>query len=288
MAVYERSYKGYGGTTTAEWSRFLILPRYAYQEVFKSKGFIVFCVACFLQPLTCAVFIYLPHNLKILEAFPAAKAFAEGARDWMFPIRFMYAQGFLSFLMVLHVGPALVSSDLRNNGLPLYLARPFSRSEYVLGKLSVLVILISAITWVPGLLLFCFQSYMMGWSWFTQNLRMPFAILLGSAIWILVVSLLALAVSAYVKWKPVARLALLGFWLLSASFAGMVGVFFSTDLARVFNFSDMMHVVWGQLFGQELIFDFPAPLAWGSLLLLCLACLALLARKVKAYEVVRS
>ena len=51
-----------------------------------------------------------------------------------------------------------MSPDLRNNGLPLYLSRPFSRTEYVLGKMSVLLILLSAITWVPGLLLFLFQA----------------------------------------------------------------------------------------------------------------------------------
>ena len=38
--------------------------------------------------------------------------------------------------------------------MPLYLARPFSRTEYVLGKASTLVILLSLLTWIPGLFLF--------------------------------------------------------------------------------------------------------------------------------------
>ena len=46
--------------------------------------------------------------------------------------------------------------------LPLYLARPFCRTEYILGKIAVLVILLSAITWVPGLLLFLLQAYLGG------------------------------------------------------------------------------------------------------------------------------
>ena len=64
--------------------------------------------------------------------------------------------------MALLVGPPLVSRDLRNNALPLYLCRPFSRTEYVMGKMSVMLILLSAITWVPQLLLFLFQSYLRG------------------------------------------------------------------------------------------------------------------------------
>src|SRR6266540_4116539 len=70
---------------------------------------------------------------------------------------FVNFQAALAFFVTLLVGPPLVSRDLRNNALPLYLCRPFSRAEYVLGKMSVLLILLSAITWVPQLLLFLFQ-----------------------------------------------------------------------------------------------------------------------------------
>ena len=35
MAVYERTYHGYEGSLTPAWSRFLIVPRYSYREVFQ-------------------------------------------------------------------------------------------------------------------------------------------------------------------------------------------------------------------------------------------------------------
>ena len=54
------------------------------------------------------------------------------------------------FFLAAFVGPGLISPDLSHNGLPLYLARPFSRAEYVLGKMSVLVGLMSLMTWIPG------------------------------------------------------------------------------------------------------------------------------------------
>ena len=50
--------------------------------------------------------------------------------------------------LALLVGPQQVSRDLANNGLPLYLCRPFTRSEYVVGKMSIVVILLSTITWM--------------------------------------------------------------------------------------------------------------------------------------------
>ena len=67
MAVYERTYQPYVGTLTPKWSRFLVLPRYAYAEVFKKKLFISFLVSCFVWPLLLAVLIYLPHNSSFLK-----------------------------------------------------------------------------------------------------------------------------------------------------------------------------------------------------------------------------
>ena len=68
MAVYERTYRPYAGPTTPRELRFLVLPRYAYQEVFRSKVFVAFLVGCGIWPLVLSILIYLPHNLKFLEA----------------------------------------------------------------------------------------------------------------------------------------------------------------------------------------------------------------------------
>ena len=99
-----------------------------------------------------------------------------------------------------------MAPDLRNNGLPLYLSRPFSRTEYVLGKMAVLVVLLSldhldsraAALLLPGL---PGGRRLAG----ATTCGSALAIFVGSWAWILVVSLVALAISAWVKWKPVAR-----------------------------------------------------------------------------------
>jgi ABC-type transport system involved in multi-copper enzyme maturation permease subunit len=157
MAVYEQTYKPYTGALTPEWSRFLIIPRHAFRGVFKSKLFTAFYVICFVPLLVEAVLIYLHHNPVALTIMRV------NARD-LLPIDgsffqfFVNFQGGFAFFVALLVGPPLVSRDLRNNALPLYLCRPFSRTEYVLGKMSVLLILLSWITWIPQLLMFLFQA----------------------------------------------------------------------------------------------------------------------------------
>ena len=44
MAVYEQTYKQYLGKLTPEWNRFLVIPRHAFHDVFKSKLFTAFFV----------------------------------------------------------------------------------------------------------------------------------------------------------------------------------------------------------------------------------------------------
>ena len=44
-------------------------------------------------------------------------------------------QSMLALFLAAFIGPGQVSPDLANNALSLYLARPFSRAEYVLGKM---------------------------------------------------------------------------------------------------------------------------------------------------------
>ena len=131
MAVYERRYTPYEDTLTPRKTRFLVLPAYSYKEILASKMFLVFLSAWgFYALLLLPIFIYLPHNLGFLENFgvdpESVKSFFNYDAKFFF-WRFMVPSMIVSYLSALVVGPALVSADLRNNGLPLYLARPFGR-----------------------------------------------------------------------------------------------------------------------------------------------------------------
>src|SRR5215813_11732590 len=179
MAVYERSYKPFPGALTPEWSRFLIIPRYAYRDVFKSKLFTAFFSICFIPLLVEAILIYLHHNVNAL-AIMRVNVRELLPIDGSFFQTFVNIQCGFALVVAVLVGPPQVSRDLRNNALPLYLCRPFSRAEYVLGKMFVMLILSSAITWIPQLVLFFFQSYLEGASWLVSNLWIGSGIFIGS------------------------------------------------------------------------------------------------------------
>jgi ABC-2 type transport system permease protein len=304
MAVYEHTYKQYLGKLTPEWSRFLVIPRHAFQDVFKSKLFTAFFVICFLPVLAEAIFIYLQHNVSALTILKinVRELIPIDASFFQFWVNF---QAWPAYLVMLLVGPPLVSRDLRNNALPLYLCRPFSRTEYVLGKMSVLLILLSAITWVPQLLLFLFQSYLEGATWFVENLHLASAIFISNVVWILLLALLSQAVSALVKWRVIASGALLGIFFIPWVFGEAVNNLFMTRWGNIISLGALMRNVTSGLFGtfiqasaqitqfdgrvgrEVVVNEMPLWAAWLALFVVCAICLALLSRKVKAYEVVR-
>jgi ABC-2 type transport system permease protein len=299
MAVYEHTYRRYAGPLTPDWSRFLIIPRHAHRDIFKSKLFTAFFIACFIPLLVEAILIYLHHNVSALaimkvnvrELIPIDASFFEV---------FVSIQGGFAFLLTLLVGPPLVARDLRNNALPLYLCRPFSRAEYVVGKMSVVLILLSAITWIPGLILFLFQSYLEGFSWFADNFWLANGIFLGSLAWILVLTLLSQTISALVKWRMAASAALVALYLIPSVFSEVINQLFATRWGHIISIESLRRSVTAGLFGtfeqasrqisfsgEQISNEPPIWASWFALFLICAICLAVLSRRVKAYEVVK-
>src|SRR6185295_2710920 len=248
MAVYEQTYKPYTGMLTPERSRFLIIPRNTLRGVFNSKLFTAFYVICFLPTLIEAVFIYLHHNVTAL-AIMNLNARQLIPIDGSFFQTFVVVQGAFAFVVAILVGPPLVSRDLRNNALPLYLCRPFSRTEYVIGKMSVLLILLSLVTWIPQLLLFFLQSYLEGFAWFRANLWIASSIVIANVFWILMLALLTQTVSALVKWRVIASGALVALFLIPSAFGLFINEMFRTAWGNSISLIATVKNVTSGLFG---------------------------------------
>ena len=292
MAIYERDWKPYAGELTPPRERLLVLPRYALRDAFASRIFLLFFIVCFLPPLIGAIIIYLRHNLTALDALQikVTDIVSINARFFWFLMGF---QNFLAFLVAMVVGPALVSADLANNALPLYLSRPLTRMGYLVGKFLPLAILLSAVTWIPGLLLVALQTSVEGLGWLGSNLRIPMAIVVSSGLWIVVLSLLMLAVSAWVKRRSFARIAVIAYFFTIGAFGGAINLTLSTNLGSMLNLSDAMTVTALELFGVTGVQvgavreNLPLPLALVSLAMVAGVCLLALTRKIRAYEVVK-
>jgi len=287
MAVYKLTYRGYSGAFTPDWSRFLVLFRYSRRSLFRSKLMNGFFILCFFVPLLGLLGMYANAHMSAITFLGQRSAGPLFKVDGRFFLLFLSIQTTLAFILTAFIGPGLVSPDLANGGLTLYLCRPLSRLEYVLGKLSVLAIVLSAVTWIPGLALFFVQASLAGWDWMITNSWIASGIVLGSLLWILSISLLALALSAWVKWRIAAGALLLGVLFLGSAFAAAINAALQTQQGNILNISKLINIVWQDLFHDSADRALPAGEAWLGLLIFGALCFYVLMKKIRANEVVR-
>lgn len=237
-------------------------------------------------PLGCGLLIYLIHNVPLLTAL-RLQSDAMPQIDGKFFNVYCIVQGSLAFLLTTLVGPTLVAPDLANGAMSLYLSRPFSRTQYVIGKMTILLVLLSLITWVPGILLYLIQSGCEGWAWARTNVWLVGSIVLGLGIWIVVLSLIALALSAWVKWKIAAGAMILGVFFAGAGFGAAINNVTRTHYGAFIDLTQVVHTVWSDLFRSNARADLTVNEAWMVLGVTCVLCLWLLAKRVRAFEVVK-
>jgi len=295
VPVYDRRYRGWVGERRPSRSTVLTLARYGLSEIFGSRLLLVIFAAACLPFVVFSTIVYVASNLELLELFEVGNVgrFQEMVGGTLFFV-FTMIQSNLAFVFASFAGPTLVGPDLVHGAMPLYLSRPLERWEYVLGKFAVLMTLLSAITWVPGLLLCALQAALSKGEWLMSAWRLPLAIFLASTVWITLLSLCALAISAWIRWRPLATGALFGILIVGSAFGTAVTETLGTRWGKLLVPLEMLKTVWIDLFGSLPIFtrvdtakDLPVWAAWMGIAMLCGLALVLLRRKIKAFEVVR-
>ena len=125
-----------------------------------------------------------------------------------------------SMVLILLVGPNLISQDLRYNALPLYFSRPLRRIDYFLGKLGVIAAFLAMVIIVPSM-----TAYVLGllFSLDITIVRDTFGLLLASIAYGLVIALsaglLILALSSLSRNSRYIALFWLAIWFVSSGVA---------------------------------------------------------------------
>jgi ABC-2 type transport system permease protein len=227
-----------------------VLPSYAWRKLYRERLVLLLTMLAFVWPFLCAGFIYLTNHVELLQGLePEFRQFIQ-VNGQFFSI-FMYVQaGFAVFLAAL-AGPGLLAPDLANNALPLYFSRPLTRWSYALARLTVLVGMLSVVTWIPGLILFGLQVGLAGGWWFWSNWTLGAGMVVGFLLWLLVLSLVAMASSAYVKWRVVAAGVSLAFFFILTGVAEMIDQVFRVTWGHVIDPAWSVNQVWCALLGVE-------------------------------------
>jgi ABC-type transport system involved in multi-copper enzyme maturation permease subunit len=289
MSVFQHDYRPYEGPTTVLWKRPMVLARYGLAEAWGSKITVGLAVLALLPCVVDLVLMYLADN-------PVAKMLVVGGSKVLeinerFFLGVLETQCWFALVLAAWIAPRLVSFDLGDNALPILLSHPVSRFGYVLGKFIALAVSLSYVTWVPLLILFVYQCYASPVPWAIGHLGIAVGLFAGASVWIIVLSLIGLAVSSWVKWRVIATGAMFAVVFVPAGVGGIASAILRTKWGLLLNIPVVMSELWQRLVGAPDIFrgkvDLPTPAIAGVLIAASLLCVAVLNARIRAREVVR-
>jgi len=290
MSVFEHHYRAYSGRVTPLWMRIYVLARYGSAEAWSSKITIGLVTISLLPFIVFLVLIYLANN-PIARMLIFKGGGSELAIDARFFLIVLQVQSWFALALTSWIAPRLISYDLADNALPILLSHPISRLGYVTGKVGALFTFLSAVTWVPCLALFAYQSYSSPQPWALNNLPLAGGLLAGAVIWIFFLSILGLALSSWVKWRVVATGTIFAAVFVPAGVGAIVSAILRTRWGSLLNVPMMMSLLWQRLLGAPEVFrsrnSIPTTAIVVMLGLACLLCAAMLNARIRAREVVR-
>jgi ABC-2 type transport system permease protein len=277
MPIHDQGYRRYGGTR-ARGRAWLVMLRNGVVGMMGNRRWIVLMIASWIQFVIRAIQFYIAANFaQAAIVAPSASTF----RD------FFDRQDLFVFLVTITLGAAAIAEDRRTNALQIYLSKPLTRLEYIIGKLSVLAVFLLFITWVPAILLLIVQVLFAGnFTFLRANAYLFPAITLYSIIEVVMVSMCMLALSSLST---------------SGRFAGILYtalIFFSDALYGVLRAvtgsTSVSWIAFGNNLAQVGDFIFRVPLRYETPWILSLAIVfgligiaaLILERRVRAVEIV--
>jgi ABC-2 type transport system permease protein len=177
-------------------------------------------------------------------------------------------------------------NDFRDNALPLYLSRPLTRVEYVLGKAAAIATLTSLVTWVPSLLLVGLQASLAD-GWLAANWWIAPAVFLAAWSAILLFALVCLAVAAVLRRRAASEAAFVALFFVVPLIARIVDQFLHMEWWIRFFVPAIFESLWTPLFRLQQSNSLSPGGALLSLGVALTLATAILLRRVKAWEVVR-
>jgi ABC-2 type transport system permease protein len=281
LPIYEQIYRRYEARAPLRQLRFWPITREALRLILARRAFLI------LFALAWVPFLFQVGRIYLFTRFPEVGRILPV--DGRLFGEFLNQQIFFSLILSVFGGAGLIANDLRTGAILVYLSRPLTRRDYLLGKMGVLLAITLSVTLVPGLLLYLIALALAPESFLKWSLAwVAPAIAVQSLALSLSLSLLALAVSSLSKSARVAGLGFFGLVFGLEVVRGIVVEAFGRREAALLSLWTDFRSLDNALFGlvaRRFILPWPLPAA--VLVGGALACLAVLRARVKAVEIVR-
>lgn len=277
MPIYDQTYRPYRGTFEPHTMRWWTIARAGLKHYLSRKGMLAFVFIAMIPAIVRGVLIWLSHQGALTDFGIIDANFFRGYLTW---------QGPFLLLICIWPGAILIARDLKTNAIQLYLSRPLTRRDYVIGKFAVIAGIGAILLPAPGLLLFLMQ---IGLSDNTEFLRnnywVPLSIMGYSAVVIAGAGLLSLAASAMTRSGRYAGLLFFAIVFVSQMVGTVLRLITGSPSFIVLSLPEMVNQVGGLFFGglAEQVYVLPSMTVYAALIALSLW---VLRRRVKAVEIV--
>jgi len=277
--IHDQSYRRYQGTRLPLGRSWTVIAGAGIRGMFARKLFLILLVLAWIPFIVRAVQIYAvtmyPQAGQILPI--DASLF----RD------FIEQQSIFVFFISIYVGSGLIANDRRANALQIYLSKPLLRTEYIAGKLAVLLFFLASVTLLPALMLvFVEVGFAAGFGLHAANPQIVPAIILSSAIRITVASFAMLALSSLSKSTRYVAVLYTGVIFFTEAMYGVLTFITGTTAVAWVSLGANLDQVSDALFRQPAGYDTPLVVSAFVLVGLVILSVSVLERRVRGVEIV--
>ncbi len=289
MAVELAGYREWAGRRRSPWWTCWPIVRTGLNMILRRWIFWVLIGLGLLNFLFNFAFVYLKATLTVQSE--AAGGFLDRYRvtgTGEAYADFMFGQASITALLLAFAGSMLIGNDYRQGGLIYYLSRRTERRHYVVGKLLTVGAVVTLITTVPALALYAEYGLLSNsLDYFLNHPRILAGILGYGVVLAVVQSLLLFAIAAWVPRTVPLVMTWLGIFVLLKGLAEALRAIDDNRHWLLLGVWDDMHRLGRWCFGSLEAGRIPtAPQCLGVLAGVCVICLVLIVRRVRAVEVV--
>jgi ABC-type transport system involved in multi-copper enzyme maturation permease subunit len=277
--IHDQSYRRFQGTRQPAGRGWLVIARTGVRAMLSYKIFVGVMVLAWLPFLVRSIQIY------VVTMYPQARQVVPV--DLAMFRNFVEFQGLFAFFVTVYVGAGLIANDRRANALQLYLSKPLLRSEYVGGKLLILLVFLLWATMLPALLLVAMQVILSGSLEFVRAspVVVP-AVILASLVRVLVAAFTMLALSSLSKSARYVAVLYAGVIFFSEAMYGVLRLVTGSTRVAWVSVTGNLSVVTDAIFQQPPRYETPIVVSVIVLAGLIALSVSVLERRVRGVEVV--
>jgi len=289
MPIHDQSYRHWDGELKARTFRWWVITKEGLKIILKRKLFIIFVmVPPFMYLIFKGGIIYIINSLDVKVPFSFSPENPEFYNEFFsstVPIPWTF---FFITLISVFGGAGLISNDLKNNVLQLYLSKPLTRIDYIVGKLLIIMLLLAFVTAFPGIILFTEAILLSAdMNFAKQNYWILGSIIIYSLILILVPGLIILTFSSLTKSNRYAAIGFVGISMFTPIIYQILKNIFHTDKVALISFWANFQQLGDKLFGLRT--DYSPHWIWSLLIILAIigVCLFILHKRIRGVEITK-